>query len=65
MPYALRAIKKAPVAVPLSWDEAKNHDLHPQKYTMHNIFRRMARKEDPWKNMQENAVSLKEISSML
>lgn len=65
MPYALRAIKKAPVAVPLSWDEAKNHALHPQKYTMHNIFRRMARKEDPWKNMQENAVSLKEISSML
>ncbi len=65
MPYSLRAIKDAPVAVPLSWDEAKNHSLDPQKYTMHNIFRRMARKKDPWRNMHKNAVPLKEIRSLL
>lgn len=63
MPYSLRAIENAPVAVPLSWDEVANKNLHPRKYTLDNIFRRMARKKDPWRNMQKHAVSLKELRS--
>lgn len=64
MPYALRAIKKAPVAVPLDWNEVHDKELHPQKYTMQNIFRRLSQKEDPWKNMHRKTVSPEKLSGL-
>ncbi|MDT8430196.1 MAG: hypothetical protein RQ746_01545 [Bacteroidales bacterium] len=64
MPYALRAMEKAPVAVPLDWNEVHDKELHPQKYTMQNIFRRLSQKEDPWKNMHSKAVSRDQLSGL-
>lgn len=49
-PYALRARPGAPIATPLEWDELDKSDLHSQKYTMKNIFHRIARKGDPWQD---------------
>ncbi len=46
-PYALRARDGAPVATPLSWDELTN-SLSPKQYTIHNIYRRLAAKPNPW-----------------
>jgi len=64
MPYALRAREKAPVAVPLDWNEVHDKELHPQKYTMQNILRRLSQKEDPWKNIYRHAVSPKKLSGL-
>lgn len=47
-PYALRARDNAPVATPLRWDEAVEPDMEPRKYTVRNIFRRLAQIDDPW-----------------
>jgi bifunctional non-homologous end joining protein LigD len=47
-PYAVRAIAGAPVATPLHWREAGAGDLEPRRYTIRNIFRRLAQTDDPW-----------------
>lgn len=57
-PYSVRPRDGAPVATPLDWDELGAGDLHPRKYTIRNLFRRLARKEDPWKGMGRHAASL-------
>jgi len=63
MPYSIRPIEEAPVAVPLEWDEIKDKDLHPRKYNMKNIARRVSQKEDPWKEMDKNRIRLKDIKN--
>lgn len=51
-PYSLRALEKAPIATPLSWDELEN--LHSsQDYTIANISKRLSTIEDPWKDFQK------------
>lgn len=57
-PYAVRAIKGAPVATPLRWDEVGDGDLDPQRYTVDNLFRRMAQLQDPWKDIDDSAAAL-------
>lgn len=59
-PYALRAREGAPVATPIEWKELTS-SLEPQKYTIKNIFRRIARVGDPWQDMQEHAVVIKKL----
>ena len=50
VPYSLRARPGAPVATPLDWDEV-NSRLDPARYNLKNLFRRLGRKADPWKDM--------------
>jgi bifunctional non-homologous end joining protein LigD len=57
-PYALRARPGAPVATPLDWDEVSDSRLGPRKYTIKNVFRRLAIKDDPWLTMMRHAASL-------
>lgn len=57
-PYAVRAKEGAPVATPLRWSEAGAGDLGPRRYTIENIFRRLAQIEDPWADIGRNAVAL-------
>lgn len=57
-PYALRARPGAPVATPLDWDELGSSGMGPRKYTLRNVFRRLARKDDPWKDMEDDARAL-------
>ncbi|HLF63141.1 MAG TPA: non-homologous end-joining DNA ligase [Saprospiraceae bacterium] len=57
-PYSLRSLKGAPIATPLTWNELDSKS-YAQKYTIANIFRRLARNGDPWENIQMHAVSLK------
>ena len=59
-PYSLRARAGAPCATPLSWEEALASDMKPDRYRLKNIFRRLGRKEDPWKGMGRRGVSLPE-----
>ena len=57
-PYSVRARPAAPVATPLDWDEVDDSRLDPQRYTIRNLFRRLAQKEDPWKGIDRRASSL-------
>jgi bifunctional non-homologous end joining protein LigD len=57
-PYAVRARPGGPVAAPLDWDELSGAGLHSARYTTRNIFRRLARKDDPWRGMWRAASSL-------
>ena len=57
-PYAVRARPGAPVAAPLSWDELKDRQLHPRRYGIKNIFRRLGQKTDPWEGLLKNRQSL-------
>ena len=57
-PYAVRARAGAPVATPLSWDELGRADLHPRRYDIANLFRRMAQTDDPWQGMGRHARGL-------
>ncbi len=56
-PYSVRARNKAPVAVPLEWNEI-SAKFDPQKYTIKNIFKRLKQKRDPWKNFMKSKQSL-------
>jgi len=56
-PYAVRAREGAPVATPIDWSEL-TAAMHPRRYTIKNIFKRLARKGDVWHDMQQYAVAL-------
>ena len=52
-PYSLRAKKGAPIATPLTWDELNDPSLNPQSYHLNNIFQRLGKIENPWKNFNK------------
>jgi bifunctional non-homologous end joining protein LigD len=56
-PYAVRARPQASVATPLDWDELDS-DLKPDRYTIRNLFRRLAQKPDPWAEIGKHGQSL-------
>jgi bifunctional non-homologous end joining protein LigD len=58
-PYAVRARAGAPVATPLTWDEAGASGLNPRKYNIKNIFRRLGQKGDAWSGMMRHAAGLR------
>ncbi len=62
-PYAVRALAGAPVATPLEWGELPR--AHPQRFTVHNIFRRMARRRDPWSGFRERPGSIERARTKL
>ena len=57
-PYSLRPLPGAPVATPVSWSEVHNKSLRPDRYSLGNIFRRLAQKKDPWRAMIRRARDL-------
>lgn len=64
-PYSLRARPGAPVATPLEWAEVSKKTLKPDQFTIKNIFKRLARKGDPWKDINDHAVSLKKAIKLI
>jgi bifunctional non-homologous end joining protein LigD len=59
-PYAVRARPGAPVATPVDWDELSGSGMGPRRYTVRNVFRRLGRKSDPWRDPDEEAQSLED-----
>jgi bifunctional non-homologous end joining protein LigD len=59
-PYAVRARAGAPVATPLEWDELGSLP-NARRYTLRNLFRRLARRPDPWAGMPRRARALPRI----
>jgi bifunctional non-homologous end joining protein LigD len=56
--YAARARRNAPVATPLDWDEVRDPKLQADRFTLRTIFGRLARRQDPWKQIGRRARSL-------
>jgi bifunctional non-homologous end joining protein LigD len=56
-PYSLRTLAGAPVAAPLEWNEL-NHRLRPDRWTLDNIFRRLAQREDPFTAIGRGGVAI-------
>jgi bifunctional non-homologous end joining protein LigD len=54
-PYSVRALPGAPVATPLDWRELSASRLGPRRYTMANVVRRLARRSDPWVDLDRHA----------
>lgn len=50
-PYSVRARPGAPVATPIAWDELGR--VEPRSYTVGNVRRRLAQKDDPWSGLHE------------
>lgn len=57
-PYSVRGREGAPVAAPLDWDELSDSRLHPRRYNLDNLFRRLAQKPDPFHDLARHARSL-------
>ncbi len=51
--YSVRPKAGAPVATPIDWRELSRTE--PQSYNLGNVPRRLGRKADPWRSMDEQA----------
>ena len=57
-PYAVRPRPGAPVAAPLDWRELEDSRLTSDRYTIHNIFDRLSKRGDMWKDVARHAQAL-------
>jgi bifunctional non-homologous end joining protein LigD len=57
-PYGVRAKPRAPVAVPLRWEELSDSKLKPDRWTVKTIGARIDSEGDPWKGMARSARAL-------
>jgi bifunctional non-homologous end joining protein LigD len=51
--YGIRGRPGAPVAAPIEWDEVTSFE--PGKWNVRNLFRRLAKRDDPWRAMDDDA----------
>jgi bifunctional non-homologous end joining protein LigD len=57
-PYTVRSTPKAPVAVPLRWEELADRKLRPDRWTVRNVGERVEAEGDPWMGMGRRARAL-------
>jgi bifunctional non-homologous end joining protein LigD len=57
-PYAVRPRPGAPVAAPLEWRELEDSRLTADRYTIHNIFERLRKRGDIWKDVARHPQAL-------
>lgn len=60
VPYSVRAYEKAPVAMPIWWDEI-DAKLTAQTFTIQNAYAHLKKVGNPWKTIAKKAVSLKRL----
>ncbi|MEO6858178.1 MAG: non-homologous end-joining DNA ligase [Solirubrobacteraceae bacterium] len=57
-PYGVRPRPRAPVAMPIEWDELSEPRLKPDRYTVATAPRRLESHGDAWQNINRHARSL-------
>ena len=62
-PYSVRPKPEAPVATPIEWSELGR--VEPRTYTVANLRRRLARKQDPWAGMATHAAAFDPVRARL
>src|SRR5215216_70853 len=58
VPYSVRTKPRAPVAVPLHWDELSDAKLRSDRFTVASVGQRIDAEGDPWKGMGRRARAL-------
>lgn len=58
VPYTVRSRPKAPVAMPLRWDELSDRRLRPDRWTVRDAAKRADSEGDPWRGMARRARGL-------
>jgi bifunctional non-homologous end joining protein LigD len=61
-PYGVRPRPKAPVAMPIHWDELDDARLKPDRWTVKNAAARVGSDGDAWKGMMRRARKLPETA---
>lgn len=61
LPYSLRARPGAPIATPIGRKKLEDASLRPDRYTPDNLFRRLAKVEDPWHDFNRRRIGLKRL----
>jgi bifunctional non-homologous end joining protein LigD len=56
--YAVRALRGAPVSMPLTWDEVADPKLTAHAFTLKTAPARLAEVGDPWADIAEHAATL-------
>jgi bifunctional non-homologous end joining protein LigD len=57
-PYGVRARRRAPVAMPVHWEELSDRRLRPDAWTVRNAADRVRSEGDAWKGMGRSARAL-------
>jgi bifunctional non-homologous end joining protein LigD len=57
-PYAVRARDRAPVAMPLRWEELDDPRLRPDRWRMKSALERLDREGDAWSDIRSHARAL-------
>ena len=57
-PYGVRPRERAPVAVPVRWEELSDRTLRPDRWNVRNVADRMEEAGDPWQGMGRRARKL-------
>ncbi len=57
-PWSLRPLRGAPIAAPVAWSDLERPGIGPREYTLENVFRRIAQREDPWAKLRRRRRSL-------
>ena len=57
-PYGVRPRDRAPVAVPIHWEELSDPKLKPDRWTVKTVGDRIDSEGDPWKGMNRRARAL-------
>jgi bifunctional non-homologous end joining protein LigD len=57
-PYGVRARPRAPVAMPIAWEELSDARLKPDRWTIRDAADRLASEGDAWKGMTRRARGL-------
>jgi bifunctional non-homologous end joining protein LigD len=62
-PYGVRPRPRAPVAMPIEWDELSQPGLKPDRYTVATAPRRLGSQGDAWRNINRHARTLPQAGS--
>jgi bifunctional non-homologous end joining protein LigD len=53
-PYAVRARRGAPIAVPVTWSDVESDGLRPDSVGIRNISEWLRGRDDPWKSLERS-----------
>lgn len=56
--WSLRPLPGAPIAAPVAWSDLERSGIGSRDYTLENVFRRIAQREDPWAALRRRRRSL-------
>lgn len=61
-PYAVRAKRGAPIAVPVPWSAVEKSDLRPDGVTIRTVWDWLRRRADPWADMEKERTPMPRLT---